>query len=225
MKGYHDPRKRKYHTIETLSRKMVFIIDISSSMKDSIVIPPYAPKELHDEFPDRVKMEIAKKELIALLATLDSSVYFNIVTFAGKVEPWQDGLVSGSMRTAAIKFVAKLKALEPPRGSKNKRASSGDETKTNTYGALMAAFGVYDEAVPNWKARSQVDTIFFVTDGVPTVGTLTDVPKVIDAVTELNRTKGVIIHVITFDKQDAIKLGPLATRNGGQIVVRGYTGD
>jgi len=225
MKGYHDPRKRKYHTIETLSRKMVFIIDISSSMKDSIVIPPYAPKELQEQFPDRVKIEIAKKELIDLLATLDSNVYFNIITFAGKVEPWQDNLVSGSMRTAAIKFVAKLKALEPPRGSKNKRASSGDETKTNTYGALMAAFGVYDEAVPNWKARSQVDTIFFVTDGVPTVGTITDVPKVIDAVTELNRTKGVIIHVITFDKQDAIKLGPLATRNGGQIVVRGYTGD
>ncbi len=235
LKGYYNPNKKKYHTIETLSRKMVFVVDISGSMRDSIVIPPYAPKEVHDEFPDRCKMEIAKKALIDLLATLDDTVYFNIIAYAGEVKPWQDGLVSGSMRTAAIKYVAKLKAMEPPRGgggqSGRARAggggggSSGEELKTDSWAALMAGFGLQDTDVPNWKSRSQADTLFFVTDGVPTKGKITDVPKLINEITEMNRGKGVIIHVITFDKEEAKKLGPLAERNGGQCVVRGWTGE
>ena len=224
LEGYYDPRgKRKYHKIETLSRKMVFVIDISASMSDKIVIPPYAPEEIQQEFPERVKIEIAKKELIDLLAELEPNVYFNIITFAGRVKTWQDNLVPGSMRTAAIKYVSKLKAMEPPRGGR--KASSGEEQKTNTYGALMAAFGLQDEAIPNWKARTQVDTIFFVTDGVPTTGEITDVPKLINTVSDMNKGRGVIIHVIVFDKQEAVKLGPLATKNGGQVVVRGYVPD
>lgn len=233
LKGYYNPNKKKYHTIETLSRKMVFVIDVSGSMRDLIVIPPYAPKEVHDEFPDRCKMEIAKKALIDLLSTIDDKVYFNIITFAGDVKPWQDGLVSGSMRTAAIKHVAKLKAMEPPRGGGGGRArgggggggSSGEELKTDSWAALMAGFGLQDTDVPNWKARSQADTIFFVTDGVPTKGKIVDVSKLTDAITEMNRGKGVILHVITFDKEEGRKLAPLAERNGGQCVVRGWTGE
>ncbi|MHC4972910.1 MAG: HEAT repeat domain-containing protein [Planctomycetota bacterium] len=223
MKGYYDPNKKKYHKIETLSRKMVFVIDISASMKDKIVIPPNAPEKVRAEFPDRVKIEIAKKELIDLLATLPGNVHFNIITFAGRVKLWQDGLVSASMRTAAIKYVSRLKAMEPPRGSK--KSGSGEEQKTNTYGALMAAFGLQDVAVANWKARTKVDTIFLVTDGVPTTGKITEPPKLVDAITDLNRTRGVIIHVIVFGKEEAKKLMELATRNGGQAVIRAWVPD
>jgi hypothetical protein len=232
LKGYYNPNKKKYHTIETLSRKMVFVIDVSASMRDSIVIPPYAPQAVQDEFPDRVKMEIAKKELIDLLSTIDGSVYFNIITFAGEVKTWQDGLVSGSMRTAAIKYVSKLKPMELPRGGGGRArggggggSSSGEEIKTDTWAAMMAALGLQDTDVPDWKARAQVDTIFLVTDGVPTKGKITDVPKLIDTITELNRSKGVVIHVITFDKQEGKKLERLAHLNGGQCVVRGWTGE
>jgi len=63
-----------------------------------------------------------------------------------------------------------------------------------------------------------------VTDGVPTTGKITDVPKLIDVITDLNRTRGVTIHVIVFDKQEKVQLGPLADRNGGQCVVMGWTG-
>jgi len=223
LKGYYDPNKKKYHKIETLSRKMVFVIDISASMSNKIVIPPYAPEKVKQEFPDRVKIEIAKKELIDLLATLPTNVHFNIITFAGKVSLWQDGLVAASMRTAAIKYVSKLKALEPPRGGK--KSGSGEEQKTNTYGALLAAFGLQDTAVANWKARTKVDTIFLVTDGVPTTGKIVEVPKLVDAITDLNRSRGVIIHVIVFDKQEGKKLTELATRNGGQCVIRAWVPD
>jgi HEAT repeat protein len=237
LKGYAKPDKRKYHQIETLSRKMVFVIDVSSSMSDKITIPPSAPQKVRDEFPSRVKMEIAKREMIALLATLDANVYFNIITFAGKVKPWKDSLVPGTQRTSAIKYVEKLQPIESKtrggggrsgrggRGGGSGKGGGGIAQKTNTYGALMAAFGLSDQAVPNWRARSQADTIFMVTDGVPTIGKIVEVPKLIATITEMNRTRGVVIHVITFDKQAGIKLRPLAEGNGGQLVVRGYDPD
>ena len=106
--------------------------------------------------------------------------------------------------------------------SKRKRAGSGEGTKTNTYAAIMAAFGLQDAEVPNWKARTKVDTIFLVTDGVPTTGKITDISKLVETVTDFNRTRGVVIHVIVFSRQEAVKLGPLAEQNGGQCVIRGW---
>jgi HEAT repeat protein len=217
LKGYAQPDKRKYHKIETLSRKIVFVLDISSSMKNKIIVPPSAAEEAKKEFPSRVKMEIAKRELIDVLATLDRHVYFNVITFAGRIKPWRDSLVGGGQKNSAIKFVDKLKPVE----SSGKR-SSGEEQKTNTYGALMEAFGLADAAVPNWRARTKVDTIFLVTDGVPTTGKIVEVPKLIRAITEMNRTRGVIIHVITFDKISGRRLRKLAEQNGGQLVIRGF---
>ena len=67
-----------------------------------------------------------------------------------------------------------------------------------------------------------MDTIFFVTDGMPTTGTIVELRKIIDTVTEMNRGRGVIIHVICFDKMSGERLRPLATRNGGKLVVRGF---
>ena len=49
--------------------------------------------------------------------------------------------------------------------------------------------------------------------------------KLIDTITEMNRGKGVVIHVITFSKEEGQKLRGLAERNGGQCVVRGWTGE
>jgi len=215
LKGYAKPDKRRYHQIETLSQKMVFVLDISSSMGDKVIVPPNADPKVLERYPSRVKIDIAKRELIDILATLDGNVYFNIITFAGRVKSWQDGMVPGTQRNAAIKFVEKL---EPVGGSSG---GTGDEQKTNTYGALMAAFGLQDEAVPNWRARTKVDTIFLVTDGMPTIGEIVEVPKLIRAVTETNKTRGVVIHVITFDKVSGRRLEPLATQNGGQCIVRG----
>jgi len=216
MEGYAKS-KRKYHKIETLSRKMIFILDISTSMRDKIVIPADATDAQRAEFPDRVRMEIAKREMIEMLATLDSNVYFNIITFAGRVKSWRDGLVSGSSKNAAIKYVKRLKTIAPASGN-----SSGEEQKTNTYGALVAAFGLADKKVPDWKARTKVDTIFLVTDGLPTTGEIIEIRKVVAAINEINRSRGIVIHVICFDKEALRRLKPLAEQSGGQAVLRGF---
>jgi hypothetical protein len=170
---------------------------------------------VNERYPDRVKMEIAKKELIEILATLKPNVYFNIVAFAGRVKAWKPKLVSGSAKNSAIKWVAKLKPI-----ASGGRKSSGTEQKTNTYGALMAAFGLADEAVPNWKARTKVDTIFLVTDGAPTIGEIVEPPKLVAAITDMNRSRGVVIHLICFDEAAARNLAGLATQNGGKVVIQ-----
>lgn len=219
---YSRPGKATYHTIETLSKRMIFVIDISSSMGDKITIPDGVKQEEIDAFGSRVKMEIAKNELIALLGGLGSDVEFNLITFANTAKPWQSNLVGAGMRTSAIKFVSKLQPVQAPSGAGRApgSATGSDEQRTNTYGALLAAFGFADEGAPDWKKRGKVDTIFFVTDGLPTSGQIVDVPKMIDAVTEMNRTRGLTIHLVMFDEIVADRLRPLALRNGGQCVVR-----
>jgi len=222
MAQYKSPDKKTYHTIETLSKKMIFVIDISSSMGDKIPVPDSATKEQQDAFGTRVKMEIAKNELIALLSSLPEDVEFNIITFAGAAKPWQGGLVGAGSKASAVKFVAKLKAMEAPTTTgRSKAAVTGsDDQKTNTYGAILAAFGFADEGTPDWKKRGKVDTIFFVTDGLPTTGQIVDVQKMIETVTEMNKTRGLTIHLVMFDKEAAERMKGLAEKNGGKCVVR-----
>jgi HEAT repeat protein len=219
---YKSPDKKTYHSIETLSKRMIFVIDVSSSMGDKIPLPDGATQEQIDAFGSRVKMDIAKNELITLLATLPDDVEFNIVTFAGNSKAWQSGLVGAGSKAAAVKYVAKLKAMEAPTSAgRSKAAATGsDDQKTNTYGAILAAFGFADEGTPDWKKRGKVDTIFFVTDGLPTTGQIVDVQKMIDAVTDMNRTRGLTIHLVMFDKQAAERMKGLAEKNGGKCVVR-----
>ncbi len=221
---YKRPNTKTYHSIDTLSKRLIFVIDTSSSMGDKITITDSATKEQVEAFGSRVKMDIAKNELIALLGTLENDVEFNIITFAGSAKPWQDGLVSASQRTAAIKFVSKLQPLKAAAtgGRASGPTTGSDEQKTNTYGAILAAFGFADEGSPDWKKRGKVDTIFFVTDGLPTTGQIVDVPKMIDAVCEMNRSRGMTIHLVMFDADAARRLEGLATRNGGKCVVRNF---
>ncbi|MSR48068.1 MAG: hypothetical protein EXS13_13590 [Planctomycetes bacterium] len=224
--GYKRPDAKTYHSIETLSKKLIFVIDVSASMGDKLTIPDTATKEQIDAFGSRVKMDIAKNELIAMLGTLGSNVDFNIITFSGNAKPWQSGLVSAGMRTSAIKFVSKLKPLAPSTGGRSNAPTTGgtgDEQKTNTFAAILAAFGFADEGATDWKTRGKVDTIFFVTDGLPTTGQIVDVPKMIDAVCEMNRTRGLTIHLIIFDSEAAKRMQGLATRNGGKCVVRDFS--
>jgi HEAT repeat protein len=225
---YKSPDKKTYHTIETLSKRMIFVIDVSSSMGDKIPVPDTATKEQVDAFGSRVKMDIAKNELIALLASLPDDVEFNIVTFAGSAKAWQGGLVGSGSKAAAVKFVSKLQAMQAVAGSsgRSRAAVTGgsDEQKTNTYAAILAAFGYADEGTPDWKKRGKVDTIFFVTDGLPTTGQIVDVQKMVDTVTDMNRTRGLTIHLVMFDKEAAERMKGLAEKNGGKCVVRSLDG-
>lgn len=120
------------------------------------------------------RIEIAKKELQRVLENqLSPSTYFNIIAFSEEVIPYRKHLLRARTSNVerAAKFVGKL--------------SAGGET--NAYAALAAAFEDPD-----------MDTIYLLSDGSPTVGKET-IPQLIRRqVEEWNRTRWVTINCIGF---------------------------
>ncbi|MCH1495335.1 MAG: VWA domain-containing protein [Rubripirellula sp.] len=102
---------QQYYGIEIHSKRLLFILDHSSSMKD----PWYGMPRL-----DR-----AKGELIKAIRALPGDVEFGIVAFHTRVHQWNNGLVEATVenKDLAIEFVRGL----------------GYGDRTNTYGALRTA--------------------------------------------------------------------------------------
>ncbi|MCB9882428.1 MAG: VWA domain-containing protein [Planctomycetes bacterium] len=138
------------------------------------------------------KIEAAKKALEQVLARCEAERRFNVVPFAGGPRPWQKQLrpMDDRYRTQAIAFTRAL------------RASGG----TNIHDALQQAF---DDA--------SVDTIYLLSDGQPSAGTIVDPTRLADAVATWNRERRIVIHTIAFG-QDHPLLKRLAKESGGTYV-------
>ena len=161
-----DETSAKFFGIRIVSRRVLFIIDVSGSMA----------WDLHSEQapgdPKQTRMEIAKRELLACIDALEPKSLFNVQIFSSDVDRWLDGGIaaySKSNKTEAKAFVEKL---EPSGG-------------TNIYGALKDAFTDPD-----------VDTIFFLSDGEPSVGEVTDQASIRERVREWNEHRKIVIHSI-----------------------------
>ena len=107
----------------------------------------------------------------------------------GRVSPWKGELVAKDEEVLG-------EALEYSRGQ---RPGGG----TNIYDALMAAFG--DE---------RVDTIYLLSDGDPSAGTVIDPGLIRTRIARFNRARKVQIHCISIGKSSPFLRG-LAKENGG----------
>ena len=120
------------------------------------------------------RFDIATRELVRVLETqVNPKSQFNVIAFEDEIARFKPKLSKGrgSNVKKAIEFVGRLKA--------------GGET--NAYGALERAF-----------EDSEVDTIYLLSDGSPTVGDETIPALIRRAVDEWNRYRGVKIHCIGF---------------------------
>lgn len=144
------------------------------------------------------RLEAAKRELIATIQKLPDDTLFNIVIFNSEVSPWQMHLrtASATNKAQAAAFVQAQK----PNG------------KTATYDAIHAALAV----------DSGLEAIFFLSDGAPSEGTITQPDAVLAALRQQNRTRRLKIHTLgAFGGQQAA--GPegfmrkLAEQNYGQF--------
>jgi len=122
--------------------------------------------------PNRI--EVAKRELVKAIKALDEKTLFNLATFAGHVASWnKDGEVPATEEN-------KKKALDwidralLPRGA------------TNTYGALMEGL----------EKNPQVDTIYFLSDGIPSTGKYEVPEEILIKLRYANRFRKVIFHTI-----------------------------
>jgi len=120
------------------------------------------------------RMDVAKRELIKVIKALDEKTLFNVATFAGHVSTWKkDGEVPA---TEANKkgALAWIEGALLPRGP------------TNTYGALTEGL----------DRNPLIDTIYFLSDGIPSTGKYEVPEEILVKLRYANRFRRVIINTI-----------------------------
>ena len=117
------------------------------------------------------RITVAKKELIRVINGLDRRSFFNMIVFSDGAFPWADTITPYDAESVqdAKEFVGRL----------------GAQGGTNLYAALALAF-----------EDPEVDTIYVLSDGEPTVGSVIDPASIRDRVAQWNRNRGIVIHTI-----------------------------
>ena len=227
---------QKYHNIETWSQNMVFCIDVSGSMNDKIVLAPGTEEAFFKRYNSRVKIEIVKQELIDLVAGLKPYVNFKVITFASRVKLWSKTMwrATPGNRARAIKKLDSLTVTGAGSTGGGGRGGGGmggggrgggnlQAGRTNTFGSLFAALKM-PKAGRDKKGRlvrTKADTLFFLSDGMPTIGETTDPMEILKRVRRFNASRKIVIHTIGFDKANRAFMMSLATQNNGSYVLIG----
>lgn len=117
-----------------------------------------------------VRLAAAKRELLQAIQDLPADTEFAVVAYHSRAWAWQQQLqpASASAKQDAAAFVLGLQAAG----------------KTASFDALAAAFGYDTEAM------------YFLSDGVPTTGRITNPKAILKAIEELNRGRYVSIYTI-----------------------------
>lgn len=203
-----------YYGLRVISKFVTFIVDISGSMEepyevDSVKLPGGRKGKkggtgVSEEDDGNKggkkrevlpKIEVARRELVRVLDGIPSGTQFNIIPFESSFTPWRPALVQmdDDVRLQAIEFVKQLN----PRGM------------TNVFDTLASAL-----------EDPEVNTIYFLSDGAPTMGKITEPQGILDQIRELNAERKVKIHTIGFhlDPGAASLMRRLAEENHGDFV-------
>lgn len=210
-----------YHGIETPSRSVLFVVDVSGSMENEIT-----EKDRFKDggYPSYSRMDIVKTELSRTIDSLEPYVTFNILAFATDVRSWKKSLTKANVlnRSSAKSWILRLEPLGG--NSKQELAEVGlgssanlEAGKTNTWGALAWALAVNDGKGKE-EYEMAVDTIFFLSDGRPTHGRHVDTDRILQEVKKANSVRKVTIHALAIGEFQKTFMKRLATENRGQFV-------
>ncbi|MDH3591018.1 MAG: VWA domain-containing protein, partial [Planctomycetota bacterium] len=184
-----------FYGIQTRSKRVVFCIDISGSME-------FPLDGRNGKKDPRIKK--AKAELTRALSGLPDDAMFSIVVYNAEVKTWKKRMQPANQKNkmAARKFVEKL----------------GPSGATNIFDALLTSMEIA-ATVGKSKGDPQVDTIFFLTDGIPSHGKIVDPHQILAEVRRRNELLGLAIHCVGVSKdQNRSFLFNLAKQNSGKYV-------
>lgn len=136
------------------------------------------------------RLEFAKREMIAAIKRLEKGTFFNLVAFSNGVDAWTPSGMALSTPENLDSAIAYAEKMRPGGG-------------TNLHGALRAAF-----------SDPEVDTIFVLSDGEPSLGRVTDPWGIRNEVASWNQDRGVVINAISVGGRFRI-LEWLAEDSGG----------
>ncbi|MFT7617248.1 MAG: hypothetical protein ACI97A_000882 [Planctomycetota bacterium] len=139
------------------------------------------------------RLEGAKSNLISAVKTFGVDTRFALIAFDNVLLEWKEDLTRATTanRKDAVAWAKKLQ----PRGG------------TNIHDALMAGLDL-----------KKVDTIFFLSDGSPSAGPVTNTDQILRLVREKNRFKRIRIHTIGVKLSGQMKefMAKLAAQNYGE---------
>lgn len=214
--------------IPTTSTSVLFIIDVSGSMDDLVV-----EVEKFQGYADRKRFTIVQTELLNTIDALTDNTNFNICAFATELDVWKPRLVAANVvnRESAKSFVKRLKPLGGTESQELAASGLGGAAnlaagKTNTLKALLYPFGVDPDKPPKAVAagadkdalKSPLDTVYFLSDGRPSVGKIVDVNEILREVRKHNEVYRIVIHTIAIGDFQKEFLRNLAEENGGAFV-------
>ncbi len=186
-----------FYGIDILSKRIIFVIDISSSMTE--------PVKANN--PARTKVDVAKYELRNAILALPDDAAFNIIFYHHEVSQWRKGMVKAESkeRKKAVKFVDDMVA----------------DGNTNIHDALKLAFHIVGMGARDKNYEVGADTIFFLSDGKPNRGEITDPVQILEEVKRWNNLRRVKIHTVGVGDGHAVAfMQALAASSGGTYVAR-----
>jgi hypothetical protein len=160
----------KYHGIPIYSHRIVFMIDHSGSMKNTLE---------DGEYKGKLKFDVCKTELSNTIQTLSKEVYFNVYFLETDVFSWKDRLqkTSPESQKEALRYISSV--------SSTKAIGSSYKMRGNFFDGLQKA--LHDPAA---------DTVFLLSDGGPTAGKFAFPVRVKKKITEYNKFLNFEFHTI-----------------------------
>ena len=145
---------------------VLYILDVSGSMDW-----PGAPRGMRESEWSSRRIDLARRELVKSIDGLSGETRFNAAVFSGAVMAWQKAEVEASKdnKAAAIDWIKR----QLPRGG------------TATYDAID--FGI---------SRTKADTIYFLSDGVPSGGRFEEPETILMELRKANRFRRVSINTV-----------------------------
>jgi len=148
-------------------------------------------------------MDFARSQLKYVISRLKRDQSFDIVWFSESVVAWQGGFVPATPanRAKALAWVASLKC----------------EAGTNTWGGLMKAYNLVGKGGEEENFRRGADTIFFLSDGEPSIGDIKDKEQILAAIGRIHAVRRVKIHVVQIGTSIMPFMQRLASLTGGEF--------
>jgi len=210
--GYASPT---YYGLRVYSRGVGYVIDTSASMAYVIRLDPkWLSRQSRKYPPEAAKFALARQEVEASLESLDPRTRFNVYFFRSTATAMGRKLIPATPSNVE-KAVRRIKT-EAPRFDTGR----GDQYRTNYVDVFRLLLDVKPGDPPPAGFSDAPDTIYFLTDGKPTVGDITQPDVLRSWFRELNRFARIRVNVITFGSTeiDPVFMQALAEQNGGVFV-------
>jgi hypothetical protein len=183
------------------------VMDVSGSMKE-----PMGGKE-HQGEP---RIEAARAELTKIILALPPGTLFNIITFNDSVVPWLDSVEEA----AEVATGGKGGQRKGPSTGPKKPDARDDKTKARDAEKQKAADDLLRKKATEYIARltadsgtnihdafevafedQGIDTIFFLSDGIPSTGKEVDPVEIRAVIQRWNESRRLKIHCIAIGQE------------------------